>query len=375
MLTSKYYIPILKWKRAELRALKLLGESDKKQIAPIIELVMPTVAPYKDAKNKIKRTDDERIAEMILKFRDERIKKIPEEILEAWGKNKIFVDFTLLYTTPLKIESMDKIISNGYDLGLKIVPVVNLNDEKVIKEIVCLLSKKYNSGLCLRITKSDLSDTDILNKKINEFLRDFYLIRDNVDLLVDVKEIQENGSHYSKLIDSSQNITEIKEWRNFIFASGSFPQDLSKCKLDELTPIPRFDWMNWKNYFESKKLKRTPIFSDYTIRNPIFNEALQYFNSTKSIKYTIENEWIILKGRVDEFADYLTNAKLLVESSGYFYGENFSPGDKGIADKARHYSAYIKDRSLKGTGRSEDWIAMGINHHLILVTNQIASLS
>ena len=63
---------------------------------------------------------------------------------------------------------------------------------------------------------------------------------------------------------------------------------------------------------------------------------------------------------------------------GIFFGEEFSWGDRNIAEKAKYYYPYFKSvKNLepgKGTGRSTDWISWGINHHMVLVTKQIANL-
>lgn len=184
-------------------------------------------------------------------------------------------------------------------------------------------------------------------------------------------------------MNHDKRIENLSEWRSFIIASGAFPQNLTKCKLDEPNFLPRFDWQNWLQYGKEKGLVRSPTFADYTIRNPIFDEASQYLNSTPSIKYTLDNDWLILKGKMHRYEHYLANAKLLVEDmTDTFRGEKFSWGDKNIADKARYYHQYVKDvKSGKiengkapGAGRNTDWIAWGINHHVIVVLNQIANL-
>lgn len=378
----KHYVPILKWKRAEQRALEALDEKKKDAITPLIELVMPMVPLYKKKERKdekkIKKTQDELFTEIVFKFKEKRIKRIPEEILRSWGARPVFLDFSLLYeaqlTTQLKVNSLNKIIPVGIDMGLKIIPVLNLNDDPKIKEAICSLLGKNNQGTCLRIAPSDLSNTKVLNNKVKNFLRDFSLPRKSIDLLIDIKEIKERGGQYLQFINASQEIENLLEWRNFIFASGAFPEDLSECKRDETTLLPRFDWQNWLHYSNAKKLKRNPTFADYTIRNPIFYELLQYYSPTTSIKYSLENDWLVMKGRVREPELYLANAKLLVEDTDYFYGDNFSWGDKNIAQKAKYYHQYVKNRAAKGTGRTEDWIAWGMNHHLTSVVDQIANL-
>jgi len=384
MATPNHYVPILKWKRAEQSALQAVGDKDKNVITPLIELVMPTVPLYKkiDKERSIKKAPEEIFTEVVNKFQEKRIKKIAEEILQCWGTKPVFLDFTLLYNgVQLKIDSFNEIASGATNNGLKIIPVLNLNDDPKIKEAITTHSRKYEEGICLRVAPSDLANIDTLNKKFETLLKDFSISRNKIDLLIDIKEIKENGGRYLQFMSASQKIGNLSEWRNFIFASGAFPENLSECRIDEPTSLPRFDWRNWSYAIKEKKLTRNPIFADYAIRNPIFNEALQYYNSTPSIKYALEDNWLILKGKMHQNEHYLANAKLLVEDmTNYFRGERFSWGDKKIAEKARYYHQYVRGvnsgelKPGKGTGRSTDWIAWGISHHLILVLNQIASL-
>lgn len=384
-MNKKHYVPILKWKRAEQAALQALGDKEKKLLTPLIELVMPTVPFFKkiDKENSVKKSLDERSAEIVHKFKEKRIKEIPDEILQCWGTGPVFVDFTLLYDgDQLKIDSLNEIMSVGISKNLKIIPVLNLNDDANLKKSFISVVEKSNNGLCLRITQSDLSDVEALNKKIEAFLKDFKLNKNSIDLLIDLKEIQELGGKYMQSINWAQKIIDLSDWRNFIFASGAFPENLSECKLDEPKFLPRFDWQNWCDSIKSNKLTRTPVFADYAIRNPIFNEATQYYSSTPSIKYTLENDWLILKGKMNQSEHYLVNAKLLVEDmTDTFCGEAHCWGDKKIAEKAKYYHQYVSEvksgklKKGKGTGRSTDWIAWGINHHLMQVLNQIANLS
>lgn len=379
MFNKKHYTPILKWKHAELRALTDLDDESKKHMTPLLELVMPKSSnPYKDKERKMRKTPEEIFAEVVLKFKEKKIEEIPLEIRDSWGTTPIFVDVSLLYeaeyTTRLKMESLNKIISKGGDLGLNLIPVINLNDDRTIQATVSSLSKRYSKGFCLRITSSDLIDTKKINEKLDAYLSNFDLDKSTVDLLIDLKNINKDNGQYLVFLNLSQQIKDVKKWRNFIFASGAAPEDLSKCKFDEATLVPRLDWQGWLKYAYKGKIKRIPTFADYTIRNPIYKESNQFHPPTTSIRYTLENDWMVMKGKKLDYKLYLVNAKLLVENSGHFYGENFSAGDRFVAEKAKHYDKYFKNPKIKGTGGSEDWIYAGINHHLTLTVHQLSNL-
>ncbi len=360
MFDSKHYIPILKWKRSEQGALKALEQEHKKHITPLIQFVMPRYKP------------EDELEDIVAMF-ENLAPQIPEKLIGVWGNSPIFVDISLLFTTPLKVKSFNLILRGGHKLGGIFVPVIYLNDDPKIKKIAFSSAKENGNGICLRLICSDFTDLTKMNQDIVELLSSSRLKKGNIDLLVDIKEVGENSSKCVKYLGLSQNIPDLLKWRTFSFASGSFPEDLSECKLDEENFIPRIDWKSWKCQVDSKKLQRKPSFADYTIQHPIYKESSQFFHPSTSIKYALEDEWFIMKGKRQKFELYLANAKLL-STDNRFYGEDFSYGDQYIAEKARHYNVYIKDKKIKGTGTAETWIRAGINHHLVLTAHQIANL-
>lgn len=351
----------MKWKRAEQSALKALEEKHKKHITPLLQLVMPKYKP------------DEQLDHIVARF-EELAPKIPEKVIEVWGKAPIFIDVSLLFTTQLKVKALNVISQGGHKLGGVFIPTVHLNDEQKIKEAAYALAKKVGCGLCLRLICSDFADLSKLNQEITKFLSIGELEEKDIDLLVDIKETYGNGDKCSKYLVLSQNLPHLAKWRTFSFASGSFPEDLSECKLDEENLIPRIDWKSWKGYVAGKGLTRKPAFADYTIQHPIYKESSQFYHPTTSIKYTLEDEWLVMKGKKHKFEIYLANAKLL-SADKRFCGEGFSYGDKYVSLKAQHYNVYIKNKKAGGTGSTETWISAGINHHLALVANQVSNLS
>lgn len=372
---SRHYVPILKWKRAEQDALKALTNECRDRISPIIELVMPKPKSlFKDENKKIKKTQEELVQELIAAFRTKRFSEILDEIIKSWGTKPAYIDFSLLYTVALKVESIKKIIGEATERGIRLTPILNLSDSDEIKKAIQQTLNKYTNGICLRVVSSDLENINKLNSQLDIILQYFNTSQRNVDLLVDLKEIKENNSahYYYRYFNFSQRIKDLTKWRNFIFACGAFPEDLSECTIDEPKLITRVEWVNWLN-IKNGRTKRVPTFADYAVRNPIYNEILQFYHSTSSIKYTLENDWLILKGKAKRYEIYLANAAVLVKDKR-FYGDTFSAGDKFVAEKAKHFKTYIRNPEVKGTGNTKMWLEAFINHHLTLTSYQLANL-
>jgi hypothetical protein len=352
MIKLNNYIPILKWKRAEQDALSDLELSKKKKITPLIQLVMP-------------RRKDKDSLEDVIKKANEQIMNLVGNINKIWGDELLLIDTSLLYTLELKTLAIEKIVNSNKK---NLIPVIYLNDDiKIIN-----LASKSKTGLCLRLTCSNFKDPNNLDGKIEAFLKETRLNKDRVDLLVDIKETENDSLKYNKYFKTSQRIKGLKKWRSFIFSSGSFPKDMSEYSREKEDLLPRIDWISWKNILKSKRLKRIPLYSDYTIQHPVYEESTQFFPPTTTIKYTLKESWLILKGKKQRFDMYLAYAALLIENPRYF-GENYSQGDAYIKEKGQHFPIYSKDPSVKGTGNTETWLRAGINHHLTLTANQVSN--
>ena len=376
MLSLKHYVPILKWKRAEQGALESLTNEHREWIVPLIELVMPKPKSlFKDKEKKIRKNREELFQESIMTFSSKRISEIPEEIIKCCRANPSYIDFSLIYTVDLKVASINKVIKNSTKKGAKLIPVLNLSDSNEVKKAIRQVFSDHTKKICLRIVSSELENISKLNVQLDDILQYFNTSRENIDLLIDLKEIKNDSIQYRRYFNFSQTIKELSKWRNFIFACGSFPENLSECALDEPKLIPRTEWVNWLKIQQGGS-KRIPTFADYTVRNPIYNEALQFYHSSASIKYTLQSDWIILRGKAKKFEDYLANSFLLVNDQR-FKGKDFSAGDKFIVEKAKYFPEYMKKKkegkNPKGTGSTVMWLESFINHHLMLTVFQLAN--
>ncbi|NKE72982.1 beta family protein [Candidatus Manganitrophus noduliformans] len=359
MFGTKHYVPILKWKAAEQTALEKLGANEKKFISPLIQFVMPQ--PKRPKEGEKEKTPEEQLEEVTIKF-NEKLPGIPNEILSSWGSSPAFVDFSLIYTPSLRIESLKRVLTDGERLGLFLIPVVNLSSDHEFKKAASVFFKKYRRGLCLRLVHADFNIPGKLAEEIQKFLTAVNLFEKEIDLLIDLKT---GVDAPPALIDLSRKVPNLLKWRTFTVASGAFPLDLRDCEIGE-NYIDRLDWENWINLINSKKLERSPSFSDYTIQHPVYKESLLFFSPSASIRYTLEDKWLVMRGQKGKSKQYLANARLLSQHS-QFFGPDFSFGDAFIFEKG-------KDLKSKKTGNATNWLVAGINHHLVCTISQIANL-
>lgn len=385
------YVPILKWKAAEQTALKHVLETDKEAIIPLAEIVLPGVVQYRKNKDgeKERKTDDEIHSEMVDKLKTTKMFKIPDEFVKSWGESQIYVDVTFIHnkeeTNNLKVMVMSTLVRLSKKKGVQVIPVVNISDNPlIIAGVKKLAEEEVIDEICLRVSVPNLKKSDELDNKIESLISTVGIPLEKIHLLIDLKYIGDPFINYKELFDGAQKIKNLGVFKNFIFASGSFPVDMTEFLFeDSPSKISRLDWLNWKKYSESEGIVRVPIFSDYSIRYPLHDDSLQFFESTSTIKYTLEDDWIIVKGKKRALDLYLAHAYLFVqlpefEQATFGEKEGFSYGDKCIVEKAEHFKPYIiakkEGRDIKGTGTAPLWISYGMSHHTALVMRQLSSL-
>lgn len=367
MFDYKHYVPVLRWKAAEKEALEKLSSERKKFLTPLIELIMPQPTEYRVKEGDVERIkgSEELLNESLVKLKL-KIPDIPEEILKSWGTNPVFIDLSLIDYS-LRLNGLNQILSLGTKLGLHLIPVINLSSDPELQKEAVIYSKDTRNGLCLRLFRNDFKSP--LLENINILLEKLQITKKDVDLIID---FQITDNKCLEIKDFIVQILDISEWRTFTVISGTFPKDLMLFTPD-MHFIERSDWNCWLRQINSGDLGRKPAFGDYTIQHPIYAEPAPGSNPSASIRYTLFDKWIIMRGQglrsanTAGHAQYPALAKLLIEREEFF-GENFSEGDSYIVKVG-------SDITTKVTGNPRTWLRAGINHHLACTASQVSNLS
>lgn len=356
---AKHYVPILRWKKAERNALATLYEKDSHCLTPLFEIIPENIIK----KGKLSKQDTMLDLEVATN-------KVIEQLVKCWGPRPFFIDLLWLTTDTLKQRTgsfLEMLSQCAGIYNLCLIPVTGLSRDGPYQSSVQKVLSVHRQGACLRLTSDDLKNPEF-TKNIDTTLKALKLTPDMVDILVDFRIFDQNASTYKTLCS---HIPHIESWRNFIVASGAFPEDLSKCPKNDQSKLDRSDWIYWKNQVTADEtLARTPIFSDYTIQHAKYIKKGKGWHFSASIRYTSGDYWLIMRGedaiRKDGpgFAQWPANAILLCDLPEYCTA-TFSAGDK-----------YIKEMSMqrKETGNPATWLEAGINHHMTFVVRQIANL-
>lgn len=358
---SLIYVPALKAKKGELSALEQLTTDVKEKIVPIFEI--PNI-------------DWNYTEDQPAKTLESHLQDVVGAIAKHW-QQKFFLDFS----TGLQIAAAEQnaallsiFDSIAKDKNLSYIPVIDFdrNTDITYRETTQAIHKRANLGICLRIKYDDLEDV-IDQVKFNEFLENLSLPINDIDLVLDFDSITKYESEKTIYLATRlilDSIPQINSWRNVVVLSSSFPFTLSDIHAKSTQRLPRKEWLAWQKLFEKKeRIKRLPTFGDYSISHPNLVEIdPRVMSMSASIRYSSENEWLILKGesiKLKGFSQFPELSEKLV-SLPDFSGEKFSQGDKEIYDYAKG--------NTKGTGNTTTWRKIGNNHHITLVVNQLSNL-
>ena len=391
------YVSVLKWRRAEMWALNNLEEHRSDRLLPLVEIVLPvpsddsskTVAvatpkPISD-EEKMTRKENEAIELFLGGKNGKRGKKdeIVSKIRDTWGDRPIIVDLTLIYHAEAKLAGLLAISQSPDRHGLNLIPTVNLSDDVAYQQAVAeVLGEEFNT-ICIRVTTPDIKSIGELNSRLNELLDRLNIDRRSAVLLIDLKE-DVGDQVYRETVFSSQHIDYLEDWGLVTIASGAFPSNLSDCRVDADNLLPRHDWLSWLRYGRRSNLKRPPIFADYAIRHPVYRFDWQFYLPSSSLKYTLEQDWWVIRGAKGNPEQYLAAAQALASHKGRFRGSGYSVGDSLIHEKSVYHQKEMRKRAATAsssskspklkTGNAEYWIKVGLNQHLALTIDQISNL-
>lgn len=354
------YMPILKWKRGEIRALHELHPRIASQILPLIEIV-PIQWDY--ANSRPKESLQEHIAD------------VADNIEQSWGTHPILIDLGLVEIpdgTTGAAHPIESVFADARAKGLNAIPVTGPDRDDAYQAAVLSVFRQDHKGICFRIGSEDLTD-DTLTATLNGLLGRFSVAATQVDLVLDLEAIDRSSQRPWTATAQAvlHTLPHATAWRSLTLAGTAFPSTLSEFQPSTIGTVPRVEWALWLT-LRGKTLPRIPIFGDYAIAAPDMTELdPRMLKISASIRYTTANEWLIFRGRslrdprFGGHAQYRGLSQQLIRHSNYS-GVGFSWGDRYISECAD---------GTEGHGNPETWRKVGTNHHITLTVTQLSSLN
>lgn len=344
MFSSRHYVPVMRTKTAELRALRDMNPALRPWITPMLECTRSTL-----------RGCDSSLAV------DSRLNEIASH-LEGWARRGVFLDFRMLTNVaPGAIELMVNRLVRMH-VRPSITISLRTDDNSAYGRSIRSALDRYQAGLCLRVSVEELRLRSG-HALIELALRRLGISPASVDLVIDRGSVNPGCLTYPEFAEC---VPWIDSWRTLTVVAGSFPPDLSELARGEIHHLPRCEWSDWRALDTWRG--RRPSFGDYSVQHAIYKEPVEFANVSASVRYTLEDEYLVLRG------ESVTNktgpgsgqwnawAALLVEMPE-FHGPTFSAGDRYIAERASNW---------KNTGNPRTWLQAAFSHHLTTSALQVA---
>src|ERR1700722_12661954 len=176
------YVPLLKAKQGEFRALHYLTADVKAAITPLLEF--PPLEGYGDLDAPPTPTVDT------------QLQRLPQKIKRAWNSGaRLLLDLGLVDSDPALAAGehpVSYVFGELRDLGLQAVPVTGIGRDEAYRAAVCEVAQTDGRGLCVRIVAEDLDDPEAAIAMAIEQIAGDGLAPEDVDLLFDLGELGVN---------------------------------------------------------------------------------------------------------------------------------------------------------------------------------------
>jgi len=303
---------------------------------------------------------------------DKHIEPFAKRVHDKWGKLPCFVDLKLINPSVRLGNGVHPIKYVFDDLrkkGCFAIPVTGTDRDKAYQQAIKSILTKDKSSVCLRVSIEEAAKSSF-TKDVNSLLSALNVKVDNCDLIVDLGAPNfEPLDGFSRVIQAIiKKIPYMTKWQTFSLIGTSFPNSMGGIKIG-VTTIPRYEWQIYKILIDrlTKAKLRLPTFGDYAISHPDIPDDLDWrvVKPPVKIRYTIDDRWYIVKGKNYRDYGYGQYQKLSerILNSAYYNGPTFSWGDE-----------YIQHCANGGkTGNLTMWVGVDTNHHIVKVTQDIAS--
>lgn len=324
------YVPLLKTKAGEITALENLTAPEKDRTFPIFHITTAVTNSF------------------------------PTDFSNAWTGRSLAVDGTFRFNTTGNTQAFGNLVTGLRQSNLRVLPCVTFPSPAAIQNFAITL--RDPQGI---VIKSSIGETqNAIQWAINSGIG-----VNNIDFVLDLKYVGDMDiTSLAALANQTlQNIFAVP-FRSVTLAAGGCPKDHSG--------LPRGRSDVWRSDFNLWSMLSPPFdgrldYGDYGIGHYDLTEPPGYAmaNATVSARYTVDNHWIILKGRQtggpngQSMATQYRNHATTLTSDPSFGGLPNCQGDINISNIA----ATPNSRS----GNRGTWVANSLNRHFSKTLDQL----
>lgn len=349
------YVPVMAAKRGEFTALTNLPNLVAEKIIPLFEL------PAKPS-------------EAVL--HEKRISKTAKAGGKAWAGRTAFLDISK-WSPDARTEGGIHVLEFAFTqfraAGVPVHPVVGYDrwDDPAYGQALQNIRLMHRVTPCIRLDleaiKEDIGDLPYFRDRIEGMLDGLAIGVDQCYAMVDFGDVSK-AAIPDMIQDAEAAVSALRSvgFGIIILAGGSMPAGVNVAvdTPDTEGCVARIEILAWKAVLTNLKDEKI-IYSDYVIRNPDAAEGVIAPDANAKIRYTIENQFFVVRGHTKKRdsleAQHKELAKKLIASAHYRHA-SFSWGDSELLNCSLGVTQLRDPTSM---------IAIDSNHHIRMVIREV----
>ncbi|MBP6627826.1 MAG: beta family protein [Kofleriaceae bacterium] len=347
-----HYVPVLKMKRGEKKALQQVSAQVRARMTPLLEVVERNAANVQT------------VAEHL----DTAFKDLDNAVA---GFARCLLDCREL--APDGLGAATDVFSRAAKLGVVFTPVTGFSrgfDEKAA------LAHRAN-GIAIRLTRDEF-ESGLIPGDLPAFMKTHSLTPEEVDLIVDLGAVEDMVTPGIEALASAflADVPDQRRWRTLTVSGCAFPLGMGGIDRNSFDLVERSEWQAWRDglYTNRTHLDRLPTFSDCVIQHPKGVEGFdpRIMPVSASVRYALPDQWLLIKGVStrnvppgEQFPDLATQL-VYGHLSGHFAGSTHCTGCARMFDAAN---------GQPKLGSAEVWRRLGTIHHITRSVEGVAALT
>ena len=344
-----HYVPVLKVKRGEKRALGLVSTALTDRITPLMEIVEITEG-----------------------------KTVPDHLSTAFrGLADALRPFSRCFLDTREIAGAGPsaalaVFQRASDEGISFTPVTGISRSADVAAAI----KHSPQGLALRLTREEFEGGGS-GLKVRNFMMSHSLALGETDLIIDLGGVGDLVSEGVIALTAFclSEVPDMTKWRTLTVSGCAFPKGMGVVGRDSHLLVERAEWLAWRDGLFSLRggLSRLPTFSDSAMQHPIGIEGFdpRIMQVSATVRYARPEHWLLIKGESTRVTPpgvqfpRLATQLVYGHLKKHFDGPDHCEGCRLIKAAA--------DGADK-LGSAEVWRRLGTVHHITMVMDGLGGL-
>ena len=336
---SPRYVPVLKVKRGEKKALSLLPMALRRRVVPILDVV----------ENPNDRTLGEHLGTTF--------KGLPSSLV---GYPRCFIDAREIEDDDPRATEM--VLKQARAEGIRVSAVTGITRTNGVAAALA----NSTHGLGVRLLRREFESRNLV-PRLQGFLGRHGLVPESVDLILDLGAVADMIAHGVSALTRAflADVPDLKRWRTVSIVACAFPLSMRGVGRHAHKEVDRCEWLSWRDdiYAYQQVCGRTLVFGDYVIQHPagVENFDPRTMPVSATIRYALDDAWILIKGESTRVVSARDQFPALATKLVYgrlksrYQGSVHCPGCSSMKAAA--------DGAI-GFGSAEAWRRLGTIHHI-----------